>query len=94
MAAFGRDAPIDTGVIGTDAIKVGLIYKPAAVTAVGAFQTLTSADDPRFIDTRSRPTLAQTFAQNSTGERITVSTPLDAQWKKAFALFDWDENLS
>jgi uncharacterized protein len=69
----GTYAAIDTGVIGTDAIKVGLIYKTAAVTAVGAFETLTSADDPRFIDTRSRPTLAQTFAENSTGERFTVA---------------------
>ena len=32
----GTYAFIDTGVIGTDAIKVALIYKPAAVTPVGA----------------------------------------------------------
>ena len=51
----GTYAAIDTGVIGTDAIKVGLIYKPASVTPVGAFKMLTSAVDPRFIDTRSRP---------------------------------------
>jgi predicted extracellular nuclease len=69
----GTYAGINTGVIGTDAIKVGLIYKPASVTPVGAFKTLTSAVDPRFIDTRSRPTLAQTFVQNVTGERFTVA---------------------
>ena len=63
---------IDTGVIGTDAIRVGLIYKPASVTPVGAFKLLTSAVDPRFIDTKSRPALAQTFRENATGELFTV----------------------
>ena len=33
---------------------------------------LTSAVDPRFIDTRSRPALAQTFQENATGARFTV----------------------
>ncbi len=65
-------AYVDTGTIGTDAIKVGLIYRPAVVTPVGEFQTLDSSDDPRFIDTRSRPSLAQTFEVNATGARFTV----------------------
>jgi predicted extracellular nuclease len=63
---------IDTGPIGTDAIKVGLIYKPAIVTPVGSYKLLTTAVDPRFIDTKSRPALAQTFQENATGERFTV----------------------
>jgi Ca2+-binding RTX toxin-like protein len=42
------------------------------VTPVGAFQTLDSNDDPRFIDTKSRPSLAQTFEVNATGARFTV----------------------
>ncbi|HEX9550414.1 MAG TPA: ExeM/NucH family extracellular endonuclease, partial [Candidatus Limnocylindrales bacterium] len=73
-AAPGSDtyASIDTGVIGTDAIRVGLIYRPDAVTPVGAFQVLDSTVDPRFDDTRSRPALAQTFEENATGERFTV----------------------
>jgi len=66
-------AYINTGTIGTDAIKVGLIYRPAVVTPVGAFQLLTSAVDPRFIDTKSRPSLAQTFEVNATGARFTVA---------------------
>ena len=66
-------AYINTGTIGTDAIKVGLIYRPAVVTPVGSFQLLTSAVDPRFIDTKSRPSLAQTFAVNATGARFTVA---------------------
>jgi uncharacterized protein len=64
---------IDTGPIGTDAIKVGLIYKPGVVTPLGGFEVLTSADDPRFIDTLSRPVLAQTFEVNATGARFTVA---------------------
>lgn len=68
----GTYASIDTGVIGTDAIRVGLIYKPAKVAPVGGFELLTSADDPRFIDTRSRPALAQTFEELATGARFTV----------------------
>ena len=63
---------VHTGTIGTDAIKVGLIYRPAVVTPVGAFQTLDSRDDARFIDTKSRPSLAQTFEVNATGARFTV----------------------
>lgn len=34
------------------------------------------------------------FAHPATGERIAVSAPLDAEWKKAFALFGWDETTS
>jgi hypothetical protein len=73
MFGAGTYAAIDTGVIGTDAIRVGLIYRPAAVTPVGAFQILDSSDDPRFIDTKSRPVLAQTFEDNATGARFTVA---------------------
>lgn len=63
---------INTGTIGTDAIKVGLIYRPSVVTPVGSYQILDSTDDPRFIDTKSRPALAQTFMVNATGAKFTV----------------------
>jgi uncharacterized protein len=66
-------AYVNTGTIGTDAIKIGLIYRPAVVTPVGAFKLLTSAVDPRFIDTKSRPSLAQTFMVNATGAKFTVA---------------------
>ena len=66
-------AYIDTGTIGTDAIKVGIIYRTARVAPLGAYQTLDSADDPRFIDTKSRPALAQTFMDLSTGGIFTVA---------------------
>jgi predicted extracellular nuclease len=56
---------VDTGVIGTDTIRVGLIYKPERVTAVG----------PPMIDgnpVHNRPPVAQFFADTATGERFTV----------------------
>lgn len=72
LAGVGAYGFIDTGVIGTDAIRVGLLYQPDKVTPVGNFAILDSAVDPRFIDTRNRPALAQTFAENATGARFTV----------------------
>jgi hypothetical protein len=68
----GTYAYINTGTIGTDAIRVGVIYRPARVAPVGGFQILDSTDDPRFIDTKSRPALAQTFQDLSSGGRFTV----------------------
>ena len=72
MLGAGTFAYIDTGVIGTDAIRVGMIYKPDKVAPVGNFELLTSADDPRFIDTLNRPALAQSFEELATGARFTV----------------------
>jgi predicted extracellular nuclease len=72
-AGAGPYAAIDTGFIGTDAIKVALIYKPATVEPVGDFAILDSTVDPRFIDTRNRPALIQTFEQVRTDERFTVA---------------------
>ncbi len=63
---------INTGVIGTDAIRVGIIYKTSTVQPVGNYAILTSSVDPRFIDTRNRPALAQTFEEIATGARFTV----------------------
>ncbi len=63
---------IDTGVIGGDAIRLGFIYKTSAVKPVGDFAILDSTVDPRFIDTRNRPALAQTFEEVATGARLTV----------------------
>ncbi len=65
-------AYIDTGVIGTDEIKVAFIYKPATVTAVGAYAVLDSSVDPLFNDDKNRPVLAQTFEDNN-GGMITVA---------------------
>lgn len=63
---------VATGTIGDDAIKVGFIYQADTVTPVGAPAILDSSVDPRFIDTKSRPALAQTFEHNATGDLVTV----------------------
>jgi predicted extracellular nuclease len=73
LAGVGVYSYIDTGAIGTDAIRVALIYKPAQVTPVGPFAILNSSVDPRFLDTKNRPSLAQTFQENGANERVTVS---------------------
>src|SRR5262249_10017872 len=58
--------------IGTDAIKVGLLYKPSKVEPVCNTAVLTSAFDSRFVDTRNRPALTQTFQEVATGQRFTI----------------------
>jgi len=68
----GTYAAVDTGVIGTDEIKVAVIYKPAAVSPVGDWKILTSAIDPRFDTSLNRPALAQTFEHTASSERLTV----------------------
>ncbi|MAT42793.1 MAG: hypothetical protein CL609_10655 [Anaerolineaceae bacterium] len=65
-------AYLDTGAIGTDEIKVAFIYKPATVGLVGDHAILDSSVDPRFIDTKNRPALAQTFMDTETGGIFTV----------------------
>jgi len=64
---------VDTGTIGGDSIKVGLIYKPERVAAIGDFAVLDQSVDSRFIDRKSRPVLAQTFELVDGGGRLTVA---------------------
>ena len=64
-------AALDTGVVGTDEITTALIYKPDEVTPDGDFATLDQTVDPRFLDSKNRPALAQTFRDND-GAGITV----------------------
>ena len=52
---------------------MALIYKPATVSPLGAYAILDSAVDPRFLDTKNRPVLAQTFKDNTTGGIFTVA---------------------
>ncbi|WP_194165202.1 ExeM/NucH family extracellular endonuclease [Deinococcus terrestris] len=65
VAGAGTYAPVKTGKVGTDAITVAAIYRPGKVTPVGS----------PLIDTASindRPTVAQTFRENATGEVFSV----------------------
>jgi predicted extracellular nuclease len=68
----GRYDFIETGVIGTDEIKVAFAYQPGRVTPVGDHAILDSSVDPRFIDTKNRPALAQTFRTADTGGVFTA----------------------
>jgi hypothetical protein len=74
-AGAGAYAFVDPGVaqIGGDEIAVGLIYRPSAVSPVGAAAILDSSVDPLFNDDLNRPALAQTFVHNATGETFTVA---------------------
>ena len=64
---------IRTGPVGSNAIKNGLLYKPATVKPVGTVAVLDSGVSPLFDDTYNRPSLAQTFEEISSGERFTVA---------------------
>ncbi|WP_084105621.1 ExeM/NucH family extracellular endonuclease [Demequina sp. NBRC 110056] len=73
-AAEGTDTWtfVDTGVVGTDVIRVGMLYDSAAVTEAGDIAILDSSVDERFDDERNRPSIAQTFEEAGTGETFTV----------------------
>ncbi|WP_448540242.1 ExeM/NucH family extracellular endonuclease [Roseiflexus sp.] len=60
--------------LGTDAIKVALIYKPAVVTPVGQTAVLNTVAFVNGGDSapRNRPALAQTFRHRASGEDVTV----------------------
>jgi predicted extracellular nuclease len=72
-AGCGPYSYIDTGVIGPDQIAVAFIYRPATVSPVGAFATLDSSVDPRFLESKNRPALAQTFEEKASAARLTVA---------------------
>ena len=66
-------AYIDTGLIGTDAIKVALIYDQTQVRPVGDHAILDGSVDPRFLDGANRPALAQTFEEIATTGTFTAA---------------------
>lgn len=78
VAALNADGSVDykkvdSGFVGDDAIKVAIIYDEDAVSAVGAHAVLDSSVDPLFVDSKNRPTLAQTFQDSESGGRFTVA---------------------
>ncbi|MGD8567423.1 MAG: ExeM/NucH family extracellular endonuclease [Gammaproteobacteria bacterium] len=79
---LNRSAPEGTGYafinpgvgqIGSDEIAVGIIYRTETVAPVGNATILDSSVDSRFIDTKNRPTLVQTFEEIASGGRINVA---------------------
>lgn len=81
---------IDTGTIGGDAIKVGIIYKPATVTPVGDYAILDSSVDPRFLDDFNRPVLAQTFTDDDGGVFTVAVNHLKSKGSACDAIGDPD----
>ncbi|WP_373519878.1 ExeM/NucH family extracellular endonuclease, partial [Pricia sp.] len=69
----GPYTAIETGTIGTDQIAVAFIYKSDTVEPIGDFSVLDSSIDPRFLDTKNRPALAQTFMEIASSEVLTVA---------------------
>ncbi len=67
-------AVVNPGVnqIGSDAITVGFIYKTDRVATINATAILNSRVDARFIDTKNRPALAQTFKNLANNSVITL----------------------
>lgn len=59
--------------LGTDQISVGFIYRRDRATALGNPAILDSSVEPLFIDTKNRPTLAQTFRATQGRGVITVA---------------------
>jgi predicted extracellular nuclease len=72
VAGDGSYAAIDTGPLGDDAIKVAIVYRPAAVSPIGPFAVLDDRVDPGYRSRWNRPALAQTFAQPG-GGRFTLA---------------------
>jgi hypothetical protein len=68
VAGAGTYAYVETGVVGGDEIRVAIIYKPGSVTPVGDPEYTLAGPFTGF----SRPPIAQTFEENSTGEVFTV----------------------
>lgn len=56
---------IKTGVLGDDAIKVGLLYQPEKVKPVGQFALLNNNINKKFDETKHRIVVAQTFLTQS-----------------------------
>lgn len=68
-AAYGSEVykGVQTGTVGTDAIKVAIIYKPGNVTPIG-----NAVIDGNTDGIYSRPPIAQTFQDKTTGGVLTV----------------------
>lgn len=64
------------GVVGPDVIKVGLVYRPAALTPVGqtaVLDTMAFLDPNNTGEDRNRAAIAQSFRENATGEVFSVT---------------------
>jgi len=58
--------------LGADAIRVGLLYKPAIVAPVGATSVLDASVRPEFDSRQNHPALAQSFREIASGATFTI----------------------
>lgn len=65
-------AYINTGILGLDVIKVGLLYQPKNVSTVGNFARLNKQADPEFEADKNRVSIAQSFKDNA-GHVFTIA---------------------
>ncbi|GAQ84867.1 hypothetical protein KFL_002090190 [Klebsormidium nitens] len=65
--------------VGGDAITVGMMYRVSAVTPVGAARAITKNVDPTFPSDNTRPSVAQTFADNQGGKITVVANHLKSK---------------
>jgi predicted extracellular nuclease len=71
----GRDYRfVDAGILGTDAIKVGLLYRADSVRLAGPIHVVDGAVNAGYRDHRNRPTLIGIFEERRSGERLVVAT--------------------
>ncbi len=70
--APGSYAYVTTGAIGTDAIKVGFVYKVATVQPAGTHQVIDDSDCATYRAHRNRPSLAVTFRELATNAKFTA----------------------
>lgn len=64
-AGAGTYAAVNSGTMGTDAIKVDVLYKPAKVSRIGGVVLPTGVDLTNFTAVAGRPPLAQRFVSKS-----------------------------
>jgi predicted extracellular nuclease len=72
QAGRGTYAAVRTGVLGSDEIAVGIVYRRTSVAPAGDFAVLDDDFDPSFREAFNRPVLAQTFV-DADGKALTVS---------------------
>jgi len=70
---FDKWSFIDTGVLGEDVIKVGLIYQAQLVKPVGEFSLLNAEVNPAFKENKNRIVVRQTFVTQN-NKKFNVAT--------------------
>ena len=78
---------IETGPLGSDVIRVALLYRAERLTLAGDFAVLDNSVDPEFNDRRNRPVLLQAFETLESGERFAVAVN---HWKSKGSVCEGD----